>query len=150
MWRLWSLFPYQSSVIKRNHNKAGNLETNHFWKTSLTDQVSSYLTYIVYGFISMKNGVWKYCMQFILLNEIIMKACISINSINRIDFIPTSFAFNCQDVLNQSTFTRAIRKITSDNFWFSICNSIEKRYTFIGTWHMTEMSINLRKYHDFY
>lgn len=57
-------------------------------------------------------------MQFILLNKTIMEACIGFNFKNFIDFIPTNFAFNCQDVLNQSTFTGAVRKVTRDNVDF--------------------------------
>lgn len=49
-------------------------------------------------------------MQFILLNKTTIKASIRINFTNRIDFIPTNFAFNCQDVLDQSTASRAVRK----------------------------------------
>ena len=49
-------------------------------------------------------------MPFILLNKTIMEACIGFNFKNFIDFIPTNFAFNCQDVLSQSAFTGAVRK----------------------------------------
>lgn len=60
----------------------------------------------------------EFCMQFILLNEIIMEACIRIHLIKLIDFTPTSFAFNCQDLPSRGTFTRAIGNLTRDNFHF--------------------------------
>lgn len=52
----------------------------------------------------------KYCMQFILLNKTIMKACIRIHFINLINFIQTNFEFNCRDCRQSKHFHQGSQK----------------------------------------
>lgn len=105
------MFPYQSSVIKYNHNKASYFETNHFWKTRLTDWVSSNLTYIVYHFISINNGVWNMASDSFCLRKPLWKLASELNWL----YSPHQFCISCQGVHNQRKFTRAI---TCDNIHF--------------------------------